>query len=205
MQSYIKREIQKTQTVIQQISADQNLLATVEQIARTCAAALRAGNKIIFAGNGGSAADSQHLAAELVSRLSYDRPALAGIALTTDTSALTAIGNDYGFEKLFSRQVEALGQKGDVFIGITTSGKSPNILRALESARARGMVVVGFTRDVAPFMAERCDLTLNIPSAETPKVQEAHMLLGHILCALIEEDIYGAEYNPLRQTSAIEA
>lgn len=205
MQTYIRREIEKTRAVIEQISVDQNVLAAVEQIARACAAALQAGHKILFAGNGGSAADSQHLAAELVSRLSYDRPALAAIALTTDTSALTAIGNDYAFEKLFSRQVEALGQKGDVLIGITTSGKSPNILRALEAARARGMVTAGFTRNVAPLMTERCDFMLNIPSAETPKVQEGHILLGHIVCALIEEEIHGAQYNPLRQMISVEA
>lgn len=205
MQSYIKREIDKSRVLLDNILADQELLTAAEQIAGACVAALKAGHKILFAGNGGSAADSQHLAAELVSRLSYDRPALAGIALTTDTSALTAIGNDYAFEKLFSRQVEALGQQGDVLIGITTSGRSPNILRALEAARARGMVTVGFTRNMAPLMAERCDLMLNIPSAETPKVQEGHILLGHIICALIEEEIYGAQYNPLRQMISVEA
>lgn len=205
MQSYIRREIEKTQTVIQQMLADPNLIATVETIVQSCVTTLRAGHKILFAGNGGSAADAQHLAAELVSRFSYDRPALAAIALTTDTSALTAIGNDYAFEKLFSRQVEALGQKGDVFIGITTSGKSPNVLRALETARARGLTTIGFTRNTAPLMAERCDWMLNVPSTETPKIQEAHIVLGHIICALIEENIYGAQYNPLRHTAAIEA
>lgn len=205
MQHYIQSEIKKTQAVTQQILADHALLEIVEQISHTCVAALRVGHKILFAGNGGSAADSQHLAAELVSRLSYDRPALAAIALTTDTSALTAIGNDYAFEKIFSRQVEALGQKGDVFFGISTSGKSPNILRGLESARARGMKVVGFTGKVAPLMAERCDFLLTIPSSETPKIQEGHILLGHIICALIEESIYGAEYSPLQKMTAAEA
>ncbi len=205
MQSYIKAEIQKTQVMLQHILADQALLTVVEEIAQTCVAALRAGHKILLAGNGGSAADSQHLAAELVSRLSYDRPALAAIALTTDTSALTAIGNDYAFEKLFSRQIEALGQPGDIFIGITTSGKSPNILRALEAARARGLTCIGFTRQVAPLMAERCDFMLTAPSFETPKIQEAHILLGHIVCALIEEALYGAQYNPKYQLCAVEA
>ena len=109
---------------------------------------------------------------------------LAGLALTTDTSALTAIGNDYSFENLFSRQVEALGRKGDVFIGISTSGKSPNILRAFEAARAKGIFTVGFTRDSAPMMEERCDLVLNIPSQETAKIQECHILFGHIICRL---------------------
>ncbi len=205
MQHYIKSEIQKTQTMMQQIVSDQDLLNKIEEIAQTCAAALRLGHKILLAGNGGSAADSQHLAAELVSRLSYNRPALAAIALTTDTSALTAIGNDYAFENLFSRQIEALGQKGDVFIGISTSGKSPNILKGLDAARKRGLITIGLTGKMAPMMAERCDRVINIPSSETPKIQEGHILLGHIICALIEESIYGAEYNPLRQVEAIEA
>jgi D-sedoheptulose 7-phosphate isomerase len=145
MLDYIKKEIQKTLSVIQQVEADTLLLETAQNIAQKCIAALRANGKILFAGNGGSAADSQHMAAELVSRLCYDRPGLAAIALTTDTSALTAIGNDYSFENLFSRQVEAIGQAGDVLIGITTSGKSPNILKALDVARAKGMTTIGFT------------------------------------------------------------
>lgn len=205
MQHYIQSEIRKTQAMMQHILADQTLLNKAESITLACVSALQAGRKILFAGNGGSAADSQHLAAELVSRLSYDRPALAAIALTTDTSALTAIGNDYAFEKLFSRQIEALGQAGDVFIGLSTSGKSPNILRALEAAKKCGMVSIGLTGKQAPLMKERCDILLNIPSIETPKIQEGHILLGHIICALIEETLYGADYNPLRKTIAVEA
>jgi D-sedoheptulose 7-phosphate isomerase len=199
MLDYIKKEIQKTLSVIQQVEADALLLETAQNIALKCIAALRANGKILFAGNGGSAADSQHMAAELVSRLCYDRPGLAAIALTTDTSALTAIGNDYSFENLFSRQVEAIGQAGDVFIGITTSGKSPNILKALDVARAKGMTTIGFTGKSAFLLAERCDYVLNVPSTETPKIQECHIMLGHIVCALIEEDIFGAEYNPRRK------
>jgi D-sedoheptulose 7-phosphate isomerase len=199
MLDYIKKEIQKTLSVIQQVEADTLLLETAQNIAQKCIAALRANGKILFAGNGGSAADSQHMAAELVSRLCYDRPGLAAIALTTDTSALTAIGNDYSFENLFSRQVEAIGQAGDVLIGITTSGKSPNILKALDVARAKGMTTIGFTGKSAPLLAERCDYVLNVPSTETPKIQECHIMLGHIVCALIEEDIFGAEYNPRRK------
>ncbi len=188
-----------------QIEEDTALLNTVKAIAQRCIASLRNGGKILFAGNGGSAADSQHMAAELVSRLSYDRPGLASIALTTDTSALTAIGNDYSFENLFSRQVEALGRKGDVLIGISTSGKSPNILKAFKAARSLGMVTIGFTGKTAPMMAERCDLVLNIPSSETPKIQECHILLGHIVCSLIEEEMFGAEYNPKRSKQAVTA
>jgi D-sedoheptulose 7-phosphate isomerase len=199
MLNYIKKEIQKTLSVIQQVEADTLLLETAQDIAKKCIAALRNNGKILFAGNGGSAADSQHMAAELVSRLCYDRPGLAAIALTTDTSALTAIGNDYSFENLFSRQVEAIGQPGDVLIGISTSGKSPNILKALDAARAKGMTAIGFTGKSSPLMVERCDYVLNIPSSETPKIQECHILLGHIICALIEEDIFGEEYNPKRK------
>jgi D-sedoheptulose 7-phosphate isomerase len=196
MQHAIQKHIQKTQTVIQKILEDELLLSNVEKIARTCVTALRSGHKILFVGNGGSAADSQHLAAELVSRLGYDRPAMAAIALTTDTSALTAIGNDYAFETIFSRQIEALGQPGDVLIAISTSGKSKNILKALETARTKKIVTVGFTGKAAPLMEEHCDLLLTVPSVETPKIQEGHIVLGHIICTLIEEDIYGVDYNP---------
>ena len=203
MLDFIKSEIQKTRSLVQQIEENPALLETAKIISEKCIASLRSGGKILFAGNGGSAADSQHLAAELVSRLRYDRPALASIALTTDTSTLTAVGNDYSFENLFSRQIEALGQKGDVLIGISTSGKSPNILKALATARAKGMVTIGFTRNSAPLMSEHCDLVLNIPSTETPKIQECHIMMGHIICALIEEEIFGAQYNPFRLQAAV--
>lgn len=196
MQAFIKNEIQKTSALMLKMEKDAVLLNTVEQIARECIAALRQGGKILFAGNGGSAADSQHLAAELVGRLSYDRPGIAAIALTTDTSALTAIGNDYSFEQIFSRQVEAIACKGDVLIGISTSGKSRNILNALKTARDKGMLTVGFTGAAAPLMVEYCDFVLQVPSRETPKIQESHIMLGHIICGLIEEAMYGAEYNP---------
>lgn len=204
MLNFIKKELQKTQLTILQIEEDFTLLNTVERIAQRCIAALRAGGKILFAGNGGSAADSQHLAAELVTRLGYDRPGMAALALSTDTSVLTAIGNDYSFEHLFSRQVQAIGQKEDVFIGISTSGKSPNILKALETARNKRITTIGFTGKTAPLMTERCDLLLNVPATETPKIQECHIMLGHIICALMEEELYGAQYNPLRRMKATE-
>ncbi|MHB1946996.1 MAG: D-sedoheptulose 7-phosphate isomerase [Gammaproteobacteria bacterium] len=196
MRAFIHNEIKKSLAILQQISLDNSLLSTVENIVTRCVNALRSHNKILFAGNGGSAADSQHLAAELVSRLRYDRPGLAGIALTTDTSALTAIGNDYAFDNLFARQIEALGQPGDVFIGISTSGRSPNILRAFEKARSLGITTIGFTRDEAPLFSERCDYLLNIPATETPKIQECHILMGHVICAMIEEEMFGLTHNP---------
>lgn len=205
MHNLIKDEIQKTRAVLLKMEEDALFLNAVQTVADKCITALRSKGKILFAGNGGSAADSQHLAAELVSRLRYDRPGLAALSLTTDTSALTAIGNDYAFENLFSRQIEALGQKGDVFIGISTSGKSPNVLKAFDAARAKGMVTIGLTGASSPLMAERCDIVLNAPSKETPKIQECHILLGHIICVLIEEDIFGEQYNPEKQVQKSEA
>lgn len=199
MHYLIQQEVQKLADVIQLIQKDHALLQTVEAIAQRCVTALQQGKKILFAGNGGSAADSQHLAAELVSRLRYNRPGLASIALTTDTSALTAIGNDYAFENIFSRQVESIGQPGDILIGISTSGKSPNILKALDAARVRQMTTIGFAGMQSPLMAERCDLVMNVPASETPKIQECHILFGHIICAIIEDVIFGAEYDPMRQ------
>jgi D-sedoheptulose 7-phosphate isomerase len=205
MQKFIKDEIVKLQMLLTNVMNDTALLQASEDIAKECIACIRRGGKIMFAGNGGSAADSQHLSAELVSRLHYNRPGMASIALTTDTSILTAVGNDYSYDNLFSRQIEALGQKGDVFIGISTSGKSANVLRGFEAARKKDIFCVGFTRDSAPMMEERCDLVLNIPSRETGKIQECHILFGHIVCGLIEEEIYGEEYNPIRKTAEMSA
>jgi D-sedoheptulose 7-phosphate isomerase len=146
----------------------------------------------LLAGNGGSAADAQHIAGEFVSRFAFDRPGLPAIALTTDTSILTAIGNDYGYEKLFARQVQAHGQKGDVFIGYSTSGQSPNVLLALKEARLRGLICIGLTGNRGGPMRELCDYLLEVPSSDTPKIQEGHLVLGHILCGLVENAIFKA-------------
>ena len=172
--------------------ADVTLLATVEAAANACVKCLKQGGKILLAGNGGSAADAQHIAGELVSRFAFDRPGLPAIALTTDSSILTSIGNDYGFEKLFSRQVQAHGNKGDVFMGYSTSGKSPNILRAFEEARSRGLLCIGLTGNQGSSMSGLCDYLLEIPSSDTPKIQEGHLVLGHILCGLVENAIFKA-------------
>lgn len=196
MQNFIVNEIQKTRQTHQKILENKTLLAEVERITDVCVKALKQGSKILFAGNGGSAADAQHLAAELVARFHFNRPGLAGIALTTDTSALTAIGNDYNFESLFSRQVEAIGRAGDVFVAISTSGRSPNIIQALKQAKSMHITTVGFTGETGGEMAALCDYILKIPSTETPKIQESHILLGHIICALIEEIIYGKQFHP---------
>lgn len=180
----------QSRAVIDALAADRTIAEAVARAAAMCVAALRTRRRVLFAGNGGSAADAQHLAAELVSRFNYDRPGLAGIALTTDTSALTAIGNDYGYEYVFARQIEALGQEGDVFVGISTSGKSANVLRALDSARAGGLRTIGLCGRTGGLMKERCDVALCAPSDYTPRIQEAHIVIGHTICALIEREIF---------------
>lgn len=159
----------------------------LDALAQCCVAALQSGGKILFFGNGGSAADAQHLATELSIRFVADRRALAGLALTTDSSALTACGNDYGFEALFSRQIEALGRPGDVAIGFSTSGNSPNVVRALQTAVAMKMTAAAFTGRTGGKLKEIADPILLIPSNTTARIQEMHIILGHILCAEIED------------------
>ena len=192
MKSYISAQITEARRVMSDMADNKALLSILEAAAGACIESLQRGGKILLAGNGGSAADAQHIAGELVSRFAFDRPGLPAIALTTDSSILTAIGNDYGYEKLFSRQVQAHGNKGDVFIGYSTSGKSPNILRAFEEARARGLVCIGLTGNRSGPMRELCDHLLEVPSGDTPKIQEGHLVLGHILCGLIENAIFKA-------------
>jgi D-sedoheptulose 7-phosphate isomerase len=190
VRQYIQNEVSKTLATLQLLAEDESITAAVEQVARTCCDALRAGKKILLAGNGGSAADAQHLAGELVSRLNFDRPGLAAFALTTDTSVLTAIGNDYGYDRLFARQVSAVGAPGDIFIGISTSGRSPNIMRALEEGRHKGLVTVGLTGKNGGDMPRLCDHCIRVPATETPKIQEGHIVLGHIICGLIECELF---------------
>jgi D-sedoheptulose 7-phosphate isomerase len=166
---------------------DAALLATARAIAAAIIAALRSGNKLLIIGNGGSAADAQHIAAEIVGRYKQDRPAWAAIALTTDTSALTAIGNDYGFEQVFARQVTGLGQRGDVLLALTTSGRSPNILAALRTARENGLVTIGFTGTKGKTLGEFCDHLFVSPSDDTPVVQQIHLTAAHGICDEIEQ------------------
>jgi len=192
MQDTIREKILESHALLARMAEDAPLHAATEAAARACLASLRAGGKILLAGNGGSAADAQHVAAELVSRFEFDRPGLAAVALTTDTSILTAIGNDYGYERLFVRQVQALGRAGDVFIGYSTSGRSANILLAFEAARAAGLVCIGFTGNRGGPMRELCDQLLEVPASHTPRIQEGHLVLGHLLCGLIEQDLFGA-------------
>jgi len=190
--SYFDQEVAKTVGVMQAMAGDADLQREVGRVAEACAGAIASGGKVMFCGNGGSAADSQHLAAELVGKLVFDRPGMAGLALTVDTSAITAIGNDFGYEFVFSRQVEAVGRPGDVLFGITTSGRSKNVLRAFEAARARGIVTVAMTGEARGSVADAADYWLAVPHAETQKIQEGHIVLGHIFCALIEARIHGA-------------
>lgn len=192
MKSVILAQMNEAARVMSSMHRDSALVANLESAANACIVCLKSGGKVLLAGNGGSAADAQHIAGEFVSRFLFDRPGLPAIALTTDTSILTAIGNDYGYEKLFARQVQALGNKGDVFIAYSTSGKSPNILRAFEEARANGLVCVGLTGNRGGPMRDLCDYLLEVPSADTPKIQEGHLVLGHILCGLVEKAIFKA-------------
>ncbi len=168
---FVEGEFGKTLANFKAMAEDAALRQQVVQAVTLCVAALRAGNKILFAGNGGSAADAQHWAGELVSRFYYDRPGLPAIALTTDTSILTAIGNDYGYDYTFARQIEALGQEGDVFVAISTSGRSKNILRALDASEQKGVRVIGFTGAHGGDMAERCEVCFKVPSNETPRIR----------------------------------
>jgi D-sedoheptulose 7-phosphate isomerase len=190
MRDYITVEIAASERLVSALAADTRLQQALEAAARACTTCLKDHGKVLIAGNGGSAAQAQHLAAELVSRFAFDREGLPAVALSTDTSILTAIGNDYGFEQLFARQVRAHGRTGDVFIGLSTSGASPNVLRAFDDARARGLVCIGLTGNRGGPMRELCDHLIEVPSAETPRIQEGHLLLGHILCGLIEQALF---------------
>jgi D-sedoheptulose 7-phosphate isomerase len=166
---------------------DAGLLAVARKIAEAIVATLRAGNKLLIIGNGGSAADAQHIAAEIVGRYRQDRPAYAAIALTTDTSALTAIANDYGFEQVFARQVAGLGRRGDVLLALSTSGRSPNILAALTTARERGIVTILMTGSRGARLGALCDHLLVAPSDDTPVIQQIHLALAHGICEAIEQ------------------
>jgi D-sedoheptulose 7-phosphate isomerase len=174
---------------LQRATHDEALLDVARKIAAAITSALRSGNKLLVIGNGGSAADAQHIAAEIVGRYKLDRPGYAAIALTTDTSALTSIANDYGFEQVFARQVEGLGRRGDVLLALSTSGKSPNILAALRLARERGLVTVGFTGTNGESLRALSDHLLVAPSDDTPVIQQIHLAVAHGICDEIEQTI----------------
>jgi len=194
MKHILREQLGKTIRVLEQVRADDALLGDVAGAAEATAKAMLDGRKLLVAGNGGSAADAQHLVAELVCRLEKNRPALRAIALTVDSSILTAISNDFGYERSFERQVEALGQAGDVFMGISTSGNSPNVLRALELCRTLGITTVGLSGRGGGAMAPLCDYNIVIPSDVTMNIQESHLALEHIFCMLVERCYFGAEF-----------
>jgi D-sedoheptulose 7-phosphate isomerase len=179
--------LKQSLAALERANSDVALLAAARAIAVAMIGALRSGNKILLIGNGGSAADAQHIAAEIIGRYKQDRPAFAAVALTTDTSALTAIANDYGFEQVFARQVEGLGKRGDVLLAFSTSGRSPNILAALRTARARGLVTIGFTGSKGETLGALCDHLLVSPSDDTPIVQQIHLAVAHGICDEIEQ------------------
>ena len=182
----IALRLQEAADIALAMSKDTALIENIQKAAQLCIKAIQRGNKILIAGNGGSAADAQHMAAELVGRYMKNRAALPAIALTTDTSIITAVGNDFGFENIFARQVEALGNKGDVFIGISTSGKSPNVLKAMTIAKGKGLKVIGLTGVQSAPMENLADLLLTTPNDQTPRVQECHSIFIHLLCELLE-------------------
>ncbi|EAK8553634.1 D-sedoheptulose 7-phosphate isomerase [Campylobacter jejuni] len=195
LNSYIKEHFTDSILVKEQILKDENLITLIKNASLEVIKAYKNGNKTLLAGNGGSAADAQHIAGEFVSRFYFDRPGIASIALSTDTSILTAISNDYGYENLFARQVQAQGVKGDVFIGISTSGNSKNILKALELCKQKEIISIGLSGANGGAMNELCDYCIKAPSTCTPRIQETHILIGHIICAIVEEELFGKGFS----------
>lgn len=189
---YVRSYLSSSLDVKQKLVNDDLLVKKIKVVSELIEQMYRSGNKLLIAGNGGSAGDAQHIAAEFVSRFFYDRPGLPAIALTTDTSMLTAIGNDYGFDRLFSRQVQAQGKIGDIFIGISTSGNSPNIIAAINEAKKTGITTVALCGNGGA-LSDIADHSLEVPSSSTPHIQECHIVIGHIICGLVEELIFPEE------------
>ncbi len=187
----IQKSIRESIAVKQALLNDADFLQKIAHAASVMIAAFRADGKVLFCGNGGSAADAQHIAAELSGRFYTDRLPLYAEALHVNSSYVTAVANDYGYDEVYARMVQAAGRAGDVLVGLSTSGNSPNVLRAIEVAKKKGRVVVGFTGSSGGKMAALCDVLLNVPSADTPRIQEAHILLGHILCEIVEREMFG--------------
>ena len=190
MLEFIKEEIKTSIDTKKLILEDESLLENLKNVANLCVNAYKNGNKTILAGNGGSAADAQHISAEFVGRYAFDRPSLPSISLSTDTSIITAIANDYGYENLFARQIQGQGVKGDIFIAISTSGNSKNILKALEVCKDKGIVSIGLVGSKPCAMDELCDYILKVPSKITPRIQESHILIGHIICSIVENTLF---------------
>ena len=186
----ISEAIQQSVEVKQKMLSNDGILSAISDIAETCTRSLSNGNKIMFCGNGGSAADAQHLAAELSGRFYYDRQPLAAEALTVNTSYLTAVSNDYSFDEVYARLVEGSGKEGDVLIGLSTSGNSNNVVRAFQTAHKKGIITVSLTGATGGKLAELSDYIIRVPSSDTPRIQESHILIGHIICELIEKSLF---------------
>lgn len=191
MIQYIAKQIEASIHTKQKILENDLLMQTIADVAQACVDVYKQEKKTLLAGNGGSAADAQHIAAELVGRYGFDRPSIPSIALTTDTSNLTAIGNDYGYDKVFSRQMEGMGSEGDLFIGISTSGNSKNIVNAIHAAKAKGVTTVALVGRDGGEMAKCADYAIIVPSEDTPRIQESHILIGHMICDIIEKELFG--------------
>ncbi|MGE0564820.1 MAG: D-sedoheptulose 7-phosphate isomerase [Pseudolabrys sp.] len=183
----IRDHLRQSQDALARAASDNVFIAAIEASALLIEKSLAAGGKLLIAGNGGSASDAQHIAAELIGRYKRDRASMAAIALTTDTSALTAIGNDYGFDHIFARQLQGLGRKGDVFLGISTSGRSPNVVAALKTARELGLSTIGFAGENKKEFGPLCDVLLSVPSPETALVQQLHITAAHAICGYLEK------------------
>ena len=192
MKNFIKEEVKLSYETKQNIYENSEFLDIVTTVAQKCVNVYKESKKILIAGNGGSAADAQHFAAELVGRYGFDRPSLPSLALTTDTSNITAIGNDYGYEFIFSRQIESMANSGDLFIGISTSGNSQNVINAFEAARNKGVTTVALTGRDGGKMSALADYAIVVPSNSTPRIQESHLLIEHIICDIIEQEMFGS-------------
>lgn len=191
IKNLVVQQIKDSISVKELILKDSQILGLIENSSEIITQAYRDGFKTLLAGNGGSAADAQHIAGEFVSKFCFDRPGIPSIALSTDTSIITAIGNDYGFERLFERQIQAHAQKGDIFIGITTSGNSENIVRALYTCKEIGVKTIVLTGKAGGKVSDLSDICIKVPSIETPRIQESHILIGHIMCCIVEENLFG--------------
>lgn len=191
LEQIITEHIRKSISVKESILSSPTVMTSIKDAATATVDAYKKGRKTLIAGNGGSAADAQHIAGEFVSRFYFDRPGIPSIALSTDTSIITAIGNDYGFDRLFERQVHAQGTEGDIFIGLTTSGNSENIVRALHACKEKGIKSIILTGRSGGKTSDLCDICINVPSEETPRIQESHILIAHIICCIVEEELFG--------------
>ncbi len=191
MNNIISKRLMESSDAMRKSAEDNEILLSVEALAKTVLDVYRRGGKVLLAGNGGSAADAQHIAAELVARFYFDRPALKAEALTVNTSVITAIANDYDYDSVFSRQIEANGDEGDLFIAISTSGNSPNILKAVETAKNKGITTAALTGKDGGKMKGMCDISVVIKSDDTPRIQENHIAVAHIICEIVEKELFG--------------